>query len=73
MAKALKFCQQKMPKDKRIGYYHADSTSYQAGVINWCFENKVLFIITADKDKAVMAAIKGIKQEEWRPYKGTGR
>ncbi len=34
-----------------IAYLRADSALYQAGVINSCFERKVLFTITADQDK----------------------
>ena len=64
----LKLCQRKMPKGKRIGYYRSDSAAYQAGVINHCFEDKVLFTITADQDKAVKEAIKAIRKEEWRKH-----
>ena len=64
----LKLCQRKMPKGKRIGYYRSDSAAYQAGVINHCFEDKVLFTITADQDKAVKEAIKAIRKEEWRRH-----
>ena len=66
----LELCQRKMPKGKRIGYYRADSASYRASVINSCFDHETLFTITADKDEVVMAAIKGIKEEEWQPYEG---
>lgn len=61
----LKLCQRKMPEGKRIGYYRSDSAAYQAGVINHCFEDKMLFTITADQDKAVKEAIKAIREEEW--------
>jgi hypothetical protein len=66
----LELCQRKMPRGKRIGYYRADSASYQARVINFCFDHQMLFTITADKDEAVMVAIKGIKGGEWQPYEG---
>jgi hypothetical protein len=66
----LELCQRKMPRGKRIRYYRADSASYQASVINSCFDHEMLFTITADKDEAVMVAIKGIKEEEWQPYEG---
>lgn len=70
---SLKRCEQKMPKDKRIGFYRADSASYQAEVMNYCFgdknRKKVLFTITADKDEAVMKAIKAIPAKEWHYYK----
>lgn len=65
----LEACYRLMPKGKRIAYYRSDSAAYQAGVINWCFEYKVLFTITADRDVAVKEAIKNIKAEKWQPYK----
>ena len=64
----LEFCLRLMPKGKRIAYYRSDSAAYQAGVINCCFEHKMLFTITADQDKAVKEAIRTIKKEEWQPY-----
>jgi hypothetical protein len=64
----LELCQQMMPRGKRIGYYRADSASYQARVINRCFDDKMLFTITADQDKGVKEAIGTIKEEEWEPY-----
>jgi len=66
-------CNQKMPQGKRIVYYRADSASYQAKVMNYCFgekmRKKILFTITADKDDAVKSAIKAIPAKEWQPYK----
>ncbi len=64
----LEACCGMMPKGKRIAYFRSDSAAYQAKVINWCFEHKVLFTITVDKDKAVKETIKAIKEEEWAPY-----
>jgi hypothetical protein len=70
---SLKRCDQKMPKGKRIGYYRADSASYQAEVMNYCFgdqeRKKILFTITADKDEAVKQAIQAIPGKDWQPYK----
>lgn len=67
-------CDKKMPEGKRIAYYRGDSASFQAKVINYCFlleryGKKKLFTITADKDVAVMAAIKAIPEKEWQRYK----
>lgn len=64
----LELCQRMMPQGKRIGYYRADSASYQASVVNRCFADHVLFTITADQDCAVRAAVKGIGEEEWQPF-----
>jgi len=66
----LELCQQMMPKGKRIAYYRGDSASYQARLMNRCFADEVLFTITADQDRAVKEAIKGIGQGEWQPYEG---
>ena len=59
-------CQRMMPEGKRIGYYRADSASYQAGVMNRCFSDHVLFTITADQDEAVKEALRNIGRQEWR-------
>lgn len=64
----LDVCQSQMPDGKRIGYFRSDSAAYQASVINWCFENRVLFSITGDKDIAVKEAIRTIKNKQWQPY-----
>lgn len=64
----LEACRQRMPRDKRIGYLRSDSAFYQAGVLNWCEDNRVLFTVTADQDKAVKEVIKAIRA--WRPCKG---
>jgi hypothetical protein len=71
---SMKRCDRLMPEGKRIAYYRADSASYQADVINYCFlpdryGRKKLFTITADKDGAVMQVIKAIPGDEWRRYK----
>jgi hypothetical protein len=64
----LELCQGMMSKGKRIAYYRADSASYQARVVNRCFDDHMLFSITADKDSAVKEAIKSIGEGEWQPY-----
>lgn len=66
----LEHCCRRMPKGKRIDYYRSDSAAYQAGVMNWCFDHKVLFTITADQDKAVKETIGAIKEREWQPHEG---
>ncbi len=44
----VKKCFTDMSSDKFLAYLRADNALYQAGVINYCFECKVLFTITAD-------------------------
>jgi hypothetical protein len=64
----LKKCFEAMPEGKYIEYVRVDSAYYQAEVMNLCFDEGKWFTITADKDRAVMEAIKSIS--DWRPYKG---
>ena len=62
----LEYCEAMMPQGKRIKYYRSDSAAYQAKLINHCFDNEMLFTITADQDRGVKEAIRCIK--EWKPY-----
>jgi len=63
----LKYCEAMMPQGKKIRYYRSDSAAYQANVIKHCFDNEILFTITADQDSAVKEAIRCIKK--WQPFK----
>lgn len=63
-------CKKRMPAGKRIGYYRADSASYQANLINELETDGVNFTITAGQDVAVKGVIGSISEDEW---KETGR
>jgi hypothetical protein len=66
-------CKERMPRGKRIGYYRADSASYQADFFNQLEEDGVKYAITADQDKAVKSAIALIPCGDWEePVKGCG-
>ena len=66
-------CKKRMPIGKRIGYYRADSASYQAELINELDEDGVRWAITADQDSAVKAEIACIGEEGWKePIAGCG-
>jgi hypothetical protein len=66
-------CKQRMPRGKRLGFYRADSASYQAGLFNQLEEDGVKYGVTADQDKAVKKVIDVIGQEEWKePVRGCG-
>jgi hypothetical protein len=66
-------CQQRMPKGKRIAYYRADSASYQADLINELEADGMGWAITADQDRAVKEAIRGMVEAEWNePTVGCG-
>lgn len=66
-------CKKRMPKEKCIGYYRADSASYQAGLINQLESDGVKYAITADQDSSVITQISLILDKEWKePIKGCG-
>ncbi len=66
-------CKARMPRGKKIGYYRADSASYQADLINDLEKDVVKWAITADMDSSVKAAIAVISDEQWKePEKDCG-
>jgi hypothetical protein len=66
-------CKRRMPAGKKIGYYRADSASYQADLFNQLEEDGVKYAITADQDKAVKSAIALIPSGDWEePVRGCG-
>jgi len=66
-------CKARMPREKRIGNYRADSASYQADLINELEADEVKWGITADLDCSVKALIRAIADEDWRePVKDCG-
>jgi hypothetical protein len=65
----IKYCISQMPKNKKIKYLRADSAAYQFSIINFCEDNDIKYAIGADLDKAVVALIKNIPEQDWRPYK----
>jgi len=65
----IEYCAVQMPAGRRIVRLRADSAAYQAGIFNWCAENRVSFAIGADLDVAVRAAIRGILTEDWRKFR----
>ncbi len=66
-------CKERMPSGKQIGWYRADSASYNAGLINELEADGVVWAITADQDSAVKAAIREIEEQGWtEPVAGCG-
>ena len=66
-------CKRRMPDGKRIGYYRADSASYQAELFNQLEEDGVRYAMTADQDKAVKSAMALIPSGDWKePVRGCG-
>lgn len=66
-------CKSRMPADKRIAYFRADSASYQAELINELEADTVCWAITADQDTAVKAAMATLPAAAWaEPERGCG-
>ncbi len=65
----LKDCLRRLPDGVRVTRFRADSASYQAEVFNLCFEKGIRFVVGADLDAAVRAAIGMIPDTAWRPYR----
>jgi hypothetical protein len=66
-------CKTRLPKGKRIGYYRADSASYQAELINDLERDEVKWGITTDLDHSVKTLIAAIPEAEWKePVEGCG-
>jgi hypothetical protein len=65
----LKYCERQMPKGKRVSAFRSDSAAYQAGVIDHCESEQIMFAIGADLDEAVLGCIRAIAKEDWKPYK----
>ena len=53
----IKDCAAELPAGKRIGFFRADSASYQADIFNYCEKKGVKFAIGGDKDEAVKRLI----------------
>ena len=64
----LQGCAKQLPAGKKI-YLRSDSAFYQAGVMNYCWEQGWTFTITADQDSAVKAAMRQIPEKEWKAYR----
>jgi hypothetical protein len=62
----IKFCQRQLPRGKRIGLLRSDSAAYNSMVIGYCQRKKMRFVIAADKDAAVVAAIAYLPESAWR-------
>lgn len=69
LLEALKECQRRMPKGKKIKRFRSDSAAYQAEIINHCEQEGIEYTITADQDSAVKKAIGAIPAEDWKPLK----
>jgi hypothetical protein len=59
-------CKARMPKEKRMARYRADSASYQAELINALEADYVRWAITADQDVAVKAVIATLSPADWQ-------
>jgi len=66
-------CKERIPQGKRIGFYRADSASYQAELINALEADRVRWAITAHQDAAVKGILKRVAEGDWsEPQTGCG-
>jgi len=56
----IKKCAKQLPKDCKFKYLRVDAASYQAKVLNYCFENDITFTIGAHLSPSTRAEIKNI-------------
>jgi len=64
----IKQCELQLPFGKKFDRFRADSASYQADIFNYCEEKKILFSVTAKKNKNVFKSIENIKDEDWQTF-----
>ena len=64
----IKQCQLQLPSGIKFDRVRIDSAGYQAAIFNHCDNEKILFTITAKKNKSVFESIKDIKDEEWETF-----
>ena len=64
----IKQCEEQLPLGVKFDRFRADSASYQADVFNYCDkeEGKILFTITAKKDRSVFKSIQSIEDKDWK-------
>lgn len=62
----IKKCVKQLPKEHQLKYLRADGASYQVKVLNYCFENDIIFTIGAHLSPSTRAEIKNIST--WTQY-----
>ena len=53
---------------KRLKYVRSDSAAYNHKLFDFCFDNGMIFTVTADHDSAVVSTVKSIPANEWKPF-----
>ena len=64
----LKYCERQLPSGKRIGALRADIAPYQAGILDYCHDNRITYAVDTDCDSAVIEQIERINAHEWHDY-----
>lgn len=65
----IKYCEQQLPRNKRIKAVRADSASYQADILNYCNTKGMRFAIGAVLDEAVVRQIQSLSDNDWQVYR----
>ena len=53
--------------NKQLKRVRSDSAAYKHDFFDYCFDNGIIFTVTADHDSAVISAVKSIQENEWKP------
>lgn len=64
----IKHCLLQMPEKHPITAIRADSASYQAEILNFCYDNKLEYAIGGKITQNVADEIKAISPQEWHAY-----
>ena len=64
----LQYCERQMPAGKRIGAFRADSAAYQAGIMEYCHDHGIAYVIGADLDRGVLEQIGRLGNDAWSLY-----
>jgi transposase len=65
----LKYIKRLLKKaGKQMRAFRSDSAAYNHNIFDFCFNEGILFYVVADHDSSIMAAIKTIPENQWKPY-----
>lgn len=53
---------------KQLSIFRSDSAAYNHKIFDYCVAEGILFYVVADHDIAIMAAIKDIPENDWKPH-----
>jgi len=65
----LKYANKLIKKSgKLLEKFRSDSAAYNHKIFDYCIKEDILFYVVANHDSAIMAAIKDIPENDWKPH-----